>query len=60
MSKDKETTITLTLPELKDLRLILETCRCDGWYYGRRDYWTKHLGKLLAETNKAIEYLEEQ
>lgn len=60
MSRETETTIRLTLPELKDLRLILETCRREGWYYGRRDYWTKHLGKLLAETNKEIKYLEEQ
>ena len=59
MSRETETTITLTLPELKDLCLILETCRRD-WYCGRRDYWTKHLGKLLSETNKAIKYLEER
>jgi hypothetical protein len=60
MSKETETTITLTLPELHDLWIILENCRREGWCYGRRDYWTKHLGKLLAETNKAIKYLEEK
>lgn len=60
MSRETETTITLTLPELKDLWFILQACKLDGWYYGHRDYCTKQLGKLLAETNKAIKYLEEQ
>lgn len=60
MSKETKTTITLTLPELNALWTILVECKREGWYCGRRDYWAKYLGKLLAETNKAIEYLEEQ
>lgn len=60
MSRETETTITLTLPELRDLLLILENCQSEGWCYGRRDYWAKHLEKLLTETDKAIKYLEDQ
>ena len=58
MARETETTIILTKPELEDLRIILEDCKREGWYYGRRDYWTKHLGKICAEVNKAIDYLE--
>lgn len=56
--RENETTITLTKAELNDLWLILQNCKRDGWCYGRRDYWEKHLYKMIGEVNKAIDYLE--
>lgn len=58
MAREKEVAIILTNAELNDLKIIVEECKREGWYCGRRDYWTKHLGKICAEVNKAINYLE--
>jgi hypothetical protein len=52
----KEYRITLTRAELEDLKIILEECKREGWHYGRQDYWSKHLGKMLYETNKALQW----
>lgn len=60
MSKDIDTTIRLTLPELKDLRLVLEAWESEGFYFGRKDYFYKHMYKIINEVEKEINYLEEQ
>lgn len=60
MSKETETTIRLTLPELKDLRLVLEAWENEGFYFGRKDYFYKHMYKIINEVEKEIKYLEEQ
>ena len=60
MSKEKDTTIKLTLPELHDLRLLLCNWEQRGFFYGRRDYFYKHINKVIKEVNNATEYLERQ
>lgn len=60
MSKETEWNIKLTLPEFKDLLIILNDVENEGFYYGRKDYWDKHLKKIKEEVTKAIEYLQKQ
>lgn len=60
MARETKTTIELTEAELIDLSIILKTCQREGWCYGRRDYWAKHLKKIYAEVELALNYLENQ
>ena len=60
MTRETKTTIELTESELIDLSIILKKCQEEGWCYGRRDYWTKHLKKICAEVELALDYLENQ
>ena len=48
----------LTRAELRDLMIILKECKEQGFYYGRQDYWSRHLGKIIYEVGKSLRYAE--
>lgn len=54
MSKSKYW-LELTRAELEDLLIILKDCQRDGWHYGRKDYWDKHLKHIISEATNAYQ-----
>lgn len=47
--------VLLTRSELQDLKIILEECKREGWHYGRKDYWDKHLNSMLWEVTNCFQ-----
>lgn len=52
MSKREK--VELTRPELEDLLTILEECKREGWHYGRKDYWDRHLWNITVRVKYAL------
>ncbi|MBO7714377.1 MAG: hypothetical protein J6S85_12450 [Methanobrevibacter sp.] len=50
----------LTRAELGDLMKILKICKEQGFYCGRQDYWSMHLGKIIYEVGKSLRYAESE
>lgn len=50
----KKYTLKLTQPELFDLEAILDVCEREGWHFGRKDYWDKHLHAIKLQTKWAL------
>ena len=46
--------LSFTRAELQDLKCILEEKKEEGSYFGRKDYWDKHLNRIIYETNKVL------
>ncbi|MBO7696899.1 MAG: hypothetical protein J6T10_30080 [Methanobrevibacter sp.] len=55
MTKALEYRLLLTRSELQDLNIILEECKREGWRYGRKDYWDKHLNSMIWKTTNVIQ-----
>lgn len=54
MTKKLEYRLLLTRSELQDLKIILEECKREGWRYGRKDYWDKHLNDMLWQVTNCL------
>lgn len=50
----KKYTLELTQAELFDLEAILDVCEREGWHFGRKDYWDKHLHMIKLQTKWAL------
>lgn len=55
MTKTLEYRLLLTRSELQDLNIILEECKREGWRYGRKDYWDKHLNSMIWQATNALQ-----
>lgn len=55
MTKTLEYRLLLTRSELQDLNTILEECKREGWHYGRKDYWDKHLNSMLWKATNTLQ-----
>ena len=53
--RTKKICLELTIPETMDLLCIVSNCKSQGWYYGRKDYWVKHLDKIESTLIKQVE-----
>lgn len=51
----KKICLELTIPETMDLLCLISNCKSQGWYYGRKDYWDKHLDKIQSTLIKQVE-----
>ena len=47
--------LLLTRSELQDLKIILEECKREGWHYGRKDYWDKHLSSIIWQVTMCLQ-----
>lgn len=54
-SRAKKICLELTIPETMDLLCIVSDCKSQGWYYGRKDYWVKHLDKIESTLIKQVD-----
>ena len=48
--------LILSRAELKDLLTILHEGKREGWHYGRKDYWDKHLNSILYEATNCFQH----
>lgn len=40
--------------------IILKDFKEQGFYYGRQDYWSRHLEKIIYEVGKSLRYAESE